>query len=174
MATERQQRQAAKNQVDELRADNVKLYEKIRYLQSYSGSQTAAQRTRGGGGGPDHVLNKYSSQYEDSISPFQEFSSNERKRRYMNLNPGDRLTLTLGRAVLGNKHARLIFVAYAIIVHLLIFVVLYKYSHVGVSRYNLAETCHQFFAAHHLSQETAVDHAHGIHFDSQQLHDSQE
>ena len=40
------------------RADNVKLYEKIRYLQSYSGSQTAAQRTRGGGGGPDHVLNK--------------------------------------------------------------------------------------------------------------------
>ena len=112
--------------------------------------------------------------------------------------------------MLGNKHARLIFVAYAIIVHLLIFVVgflqssrllgcmdscrtaseltspffgvllvldsqvLYKYSHVGVSRYNLAETCHQFFAAHHLSQETAVDHAHGIHFDSQQLHDSQE
>ncbi|EGD72330.1 hypothetical protein PTSG_00349 [Salpingoeca rosetta] len=174
---ERQQRQSMQNQVDQIRADNIKLYEKIRYLQSYNnntgtGSSSSSSRHTSTTRGNDPLLNKYASEYEDKISPFHEFSSKERQRRIMNLNAGDRLTLTLGKAVMGSKNARLIFLGYAIIVHLLIFVVLYKYSHAGVTRQNLAETCHQFFAAHHLSQETAVDHAHGIHFDSEQLHDS--
>eukprot|EP00043_Microstomoeca_roanoka_P009542 m.91049 g.91049 ORF g.91049 m.91049 type:complete len:672 (+) comp14613_c0_seq1:278-2293(+) len=161
---ERQRRQSVQNQVDELRADNIKLYEKIRYLQSYHDARKDAKS--------DQLIAKYSSEYEEHISPFHEFSSRERQRRYMNLNAGDRLTLTLGKAILGNKHARLIFLIYAIVLHLLIFLVLYKYSHAGVSRQSLAETCHQYFAAHHLSRETAVDHAHGVHFDSADLHDS--
>jgi hypothetical protein len=93
-----------------------------------------------------------------------------------------------GKLVLGNGHARLIFLAYVLIMHLLIFVVrgvleagfrqqlmrphtvgqvLYKYSHTEDCHNNLAERCHQL-------QSHPAGHAvaHGVHFDSGELHDT--
>eukprot|EP00056_Hartaetosiga_gracilis_P005405 m.84374 g.84374 ORF g.84374 m.84374 type:complete len:171 (-) comp12154_c2_seq5:1442-1954(-) len=115
--TEKMRSQTMQSQVDKIRADNVKLFEKIKFLQTYSAQK---QNSRSGS---DDVMTRYSSQYEDKLSPFQEFSSNERRRRVENLNPGDRFTLSLGRAILGNKHARLAFIVYAVFLHMLIFIV---------------------------------------------------
>ncbi|XP_034404274.1 cut-like homeobox 1b isoform X3 [Cyclopterus lumpus] len=78
--------QALQNELDSLRADNIKLYEKIKFLQSYPGRA----------GGSDDTVMRYSSQYEERLDPFASFSKRERQRRYLSLSPWDKATLSLG------------------------------------------------------------------------------
>ncbi|TSN21154.1 Protein CASP [Bagarius yarrelli] len=56
--------QALQSELDSLRADNIKLYEKIKFLQSYP--------TRSGGS--DDTVMRYSTQYEERLDPFSSFS----------------------------------------------------------------------------------------------------
>ncbi|KAI4877585.1 hypothetical protein NFI96_011427 [Prochilodus magdalenae] len=77
--------QALRSELDSLRADNIKLYEKIKFLQSYP--------TRSGG--TDDTVMRYSSQYEERLDPFASFSKKERQRRYQSLSPWDKATLSL-------------------------------------------------------------------------------
>uniref|UniRef100_A0A8C2ZX73 Protein CASP n=1 Tax=Cyclopterus lumpus TaxID=8103 RepID=A0A8C2ZX73_CYCLU len=81
--------QALQNELDSLRADNIKLYEKIKFLQSYPGRA----------GGSDDTVMRYSSQYEERLDPFASFSKRERQRRYLSLSPWDKATLSLGRVI---------------------------------------------------------------------------
>uniref|UniRef100_A0A8C3G4L3 Protein CASP n=1 Tax=Cyclopterus lumpus TaxID=8103 RepID=A0A8C3G4L3_CYCLU len=81
--------QALQNELDSLRADNIKLYEKIKFLQSYPGRA----------GGSDDTVMRYSSQYEERLDPFASFSKRERQRRYLSLSPWDKATLSLVRTV---------------------------------------------------------------------------
>ncbi|KAM8853865.1 cut-like homeobox 1b isoform 4-T4 [Synchiropus picturatus] len=108
--------QALQAELDSLRADNIKLYEKIKFLQSYAGRA----------GGSDDTVMRYSSQYEERLDPFASFSRKERQRRYLSLSPWDKATLSLGRAVLSNKMARTIAFFYTLFLHCLVFLVLYK------------------------------------------------
>ncbi|XP_026155102.1 cut-like homeobox 1b isoform X5 [Mastacembelus armatus] len=108
--------QALQNELDSLRADNIKLYEKIKFLQSY-GSKA---------GGSDDTVMRYSSQYEERLDPFASFSKRERQRRYLSLSPWDKATLSLGRVILSNKIARTIAFFYTLFLHCLVFLVLYK------------------------------------------------
>lgn len=73
--------------MDSLRGDNVKLYEKIRFLQTYQGNVGTLhilkcyivciqvfillQRATSG---HDSTVNQYSSQYEAKLDPFSAFS----------------------------------------------------------------------------------------------------
>ncbi|KAG8122767.1 putative Protein CASP isoform b protein, partial [Naja naja] len=66
-------------------ADNIKLYEKIKFLQSYPGR----------GSGSDDTELRYSSQYEERLDPFTSFSRKERQRKYQSLSPWDKATLSL-------------------------------------------------------------------------------
>uniref|UniRef100_A0A7N8Y5W2 Protein CASP n=1 Tax=Mastacembelus armatus TaxID=205130 RepID=A0A7N8Y5W2_9TELE len=104
--------QALQNELDSLRADNIKLYEKIKFLQSYGRS--------------DDTVMRYSSQYEERLDPFASFSKRERQRRYLSLSPWDKATLSLGRVILSNKIARTIAFFYTLFLHCLVFLVLYK------------------------------------------------
>eukprot|EP00045_Choanoeca_perplexa_P012425 m.135612 g.135612 ORF g.135612 m.135612 type:complete len:660 (-) comp15997_c1_seq4:92-2071(-) len=149
-----------RDEIDGLRSDNVKLYEKIKFLQSYPARSNNDN---------NDVLGRYSDQYEESLSPFQQFNTHERQRKMTNMGVGDRVIYSLGQAILGNKQARYLFLTYALILHLLIFVVLYKYSHVEDCHMNLTERCHQF-----LAQSAHRDVGHGVHFDSGNLHDTAE
>ncbi|CAB1349324.1 unnamed protein product [Coregonus sp. 'balchen'] len=97
--------QALQSELDSLRADNIKLYEKIN---------------------DDTVTVRYSSQYEERLDPFASFSKRERQRRYLSLSPWDKATLSLGRGILSNKMARTIAFFYTIFLHCLVFLVLYK------------------------------------------------
>uniref|UniRef100_A0A669E658 Protein CASP n=1 Tax=Oreochromis niloticus TaxID=8128 RepID=A0A669E658_ORENI len=108
--------QALQNELDSLRADNIKLYEKIKFLQSYPGRA----------GGSDDTVMRYSSQYEERLDPFASFSKRERQRRYLSLSPWDKATLGLGRVILSNKMARTIAFFYTLFLHCLVFLVLYK------------------------------------------------
>ncbi|XP_061637023.1 cut-like homeobox 1b isoform X3 [Phyllopteryx taeniolatus] len=108
--------QALQNELDSLRADNIKLYEKIKFLQSYAGRA----------GGSDDTVMRYSSQYEERLDPFTSFSKKERQRRYLSLSPWDKATLSLGRVILSNKMARTVAFFYTLLLHCLVFLVLYK------------------------------------------------
>lgn len=60
---------AQQNEMDRVRSDNVKLYEKIKFLQNYSGG--------GSSRGPreaDDMEARYSAQYEQKLDPFTHFN----------------------------------------------------------------------------------------------------
>ncbi|RXM93833.1 Protein CASP [Acipenser ruthenus] len=105
--------QALQSELDSLRADNIKLYEKIKFLQSYPGRA----------GSSDDTVMRYSSQYEERLDPFASFSKRERQRRYLSLSPWDKATLSMGRVILSNKVARTIAFFYTILLHCLVFLV---------------------------------------------------
>ncbi|KAG8590257.1 hypothetical protein GDO81_006696 [Engystomops pustulosus] len=107
---------ALQSELDNLRADNIKLYEKIKFLQSYAGK----------GGKSDDTELRYSSQYEERLDPFASFSRKERQRKYLSLSPWDKATLGMGRLILSNKMARTIAFFYTLFLHCLVFLVLYK------------------------------------------------
>lgn len=108
--------QTLQSQLDSLRADNIKLYEKIKFLQSYPNKA----------GDSDDTVMRYSSQYEERLDPFASFSKRERQRRYQSLSPWDKATLSLGRVILSNKTARTVAFFYTLMLHCLVFLVLYK------------------------------------------------
>ncbi|XP_067864007.1 protein CASP-like isoform X1 [Heptranchias perlo] len=107
---------ALQSELDNLRADNIKLYEKIKFLQSYPGRGTSS----------DDTELRYSSQYEERLDPFASFSRKERQRRYLSLSPWDKATLSMGRVILSNKLARTIAFFYTVLLHCMVFLVLYK------------------------------------------------
>lgn len=115
-AEARHQKQAMtslRNEVDTLRSDNVKLYEKIKFVQGYQSSNKSAEETVG----------RYSSQYEEAKNPFNEFSKQEKQRKYSTMTPADKMVHSVAKIVLNNKQARLIFVSYIMIIHALVFFV---------------------------------------------------
>ncbi|XP_052609989.1 protein CASP isoform X8 [Peromyscus californicus insignis] len=130
--------QALQSELDSLRADNIKLFEKIKFLQSYPGR----------GSGSDDTELRYSSQYEERLDPFSSFSKRERQRKYLGLSPWDKATLGMGRLILSNKMARTIGFFYTLFLHCLVFLVLYKLAWSESVERDCAATCAKKFADH--------------------------
>ncbi|KAM4814698.1 protein CASP isoform X6 [Urocitellus parryii] len=130
--------QALQGELDSLRADNIKLFEKIKFLQSYPGR----------GGSSDDTELRYSTQYEERLDPFSSFSKRERQRKYLSLSPWDKATLSMGRLVLSNKMARTIGFFYTLFLHCLVFLVLYKLAWSESVERDCAATCAKKFADH--------------------------
>uniref|UniRef100_A0A8D1HWI0 Protein CASP n=1 Tax=Sus scrofa TaxID=9823 RepID=A0A8D1HWI0_PIG len=130
--------QALQSELDSLRADNIKLYEKIKFLQSYPGR----------GGSSDDTELRYSTQYEERLDPFSSFSKRERQRKYLSLSPWDKATLSMGRLVLSNKMARTIGFFYTLFLHCLVFLVLYKLAWSESVERDCATFCAKKFADH--------------------------
>uniref|UniRef100_A0A8D3APK9 Protein CASP n=1 Tax=Scophthalmus maximus TaxID=52904 RepID=A0A8D3APK9_SCOMX len=141
--------QALQSELDSLRADNIKLYEKIKFLQSYPSKA----------GGSDDTVMRYSSQYEERLDPFASFSKKERQRRYLSLSPWDKATLSLGRMILSNKVARTIAFFYTLFLHCLVFLVLYKTAWSE----SIGRDCSAFCAKKY------ADHLHQFHENDQNL-----
>merc|ERR1712062_604320 len=131
--------QSLSQEIENLRVDNVKLYEKIKFLQNYrpnSGFKT---------NNDDEAGKKYASQYEDQLDPFMKFSRNERPRKYTNLSAHDKITLNMGKFILSNKIARTCIFGYTIFIHLLLYVILYKFGNTSDCKNHLAELCIEKF-----------------------------
>ncbi|KAF8441606.1 CASP C terminal-domain-containing protein [Boletus edulis BED1] len=128
-----------RSEIKSLQSDNLKLYEKVRYMQSYRETSSVSQldplpgssrshRTKkprvGGvrdGGDEDEVeLGKWRQRYEETMNPFEAFRGREATQAYTSLPLPERLLVTLTRAVLGHRRARLAFVSYATGLHLLV------------------------------------------------------
>ncbi|KAJ6843903.1 protein CASP [Iris pallida] len=120
-------------ELEKTKADNVKLYGKIRYVQDYSQEKLVSRGPKKyaediESGFSSDVESKYKKMYEEDINPFAAFSRKERDQRYKELGFRDKITLTSGRFLLGNKYARTFIFFYSIGLHLLVFTCLYKMS----------------------------------------------
>ncbi|XP_049643808.1 protein CASP isoform X1 [Suncus etruscus] len=130
--------QALQSELDSLRADNIKLFEKIKFLQSYPGRA----------GSSDDTEMRYSSQYEDRLDPFSSFSKRERQRKYLSLSPWDKATLSMGKLILSNKVARTVGFFYTLFLHCLVFLVLYKLAWSESMERDCTAFCAKKFADH--------------------------
>lgn len=112
-----------RTEIKSLQADNLKLYEKVRYMQSYRdvGMSTPGTSTPGGSAGMlngalrsrDDEIGKYKDKYNESLNPFEAFKGREAQRAIQALNPLERGVFALTRAIIGNKRARSLFILYA-------------------------------------------------------------
>jgi len=150
--SQQQQVTMLQNEMDKLRSDNVKLYEKIRFLQSYPSKGEKE------GAAADDVTSSYSSQYEERLDPFTSFSRKERQRRYLELKPYDKITLSMGRLIMGNKTARVFAFFYTIILHSMVFLVLYKLAHTESCKRDMAADWHEKYAEHMMKVHGAEGH----------------
>lgn len=130
-----------RTEVKSLQSDNLKLYEKVRYMQSYreqgsvsqldplppsSSSSLNGNRSGNGGGGGRDELGKWRTRYEEAMNPFEAFRGREATRAYEALNPVERGVLVLTRGIIGNRRARTAFIFYAAALHLLVVVTVYE------------------------------------------------
>ncbi|GAA6058937.1 hypothetical protein JCM10212_002889 [Sporobolomyces blumeae] len=118
-------------EIKSLQTDNLKLYEKVRYLQSYRDENTMAARQQTGFSNVvrgDEELGKYQHKYEESMNPFEAFRGRERGRAIHNLNPLEKVLLSLSTLVLSNRITRNLFVLYAVGLHFVVLSTLYGYT----------------------------------------------
>ena len=143
------------NEIDRLRSDNVKLYEKIKFLQSVNTSKSSNKSPRDNDLEDEegNFLNRYNNEYEKRLDPFSNFNFKEKQKRYTNLKLHDKFTLNFSRFILSNKTSRLVFCAYFLVVHLLIFINLYNVAHNDASRRDLSAECASSYR----------DHMHKVH-----------
>ncbi|OBZ67168.1 Protein CASP [Grifola frondosa] len=116
-------------EVKSLQADNLKLYEKVRYMQSYREDAAARPSTLDplpSSSGRSDDMTKYRARYEEAMNPFQAFRGREATRAYESLNVLERGVLVLTRAILGNRRTRTAFICYAIVLHLLVMFTSYE------------------------------------------------
>lgn len=107
---------ALQSEVSDLQTDNVKLYEKIRFLQGFQSSKQESVSIP--------IETKYKQQYEKKLDPFTTFSNQEKQRKYAQLNIVEKIILSMVQFMLSNKSARIFVFAYSILLHGLVFVVL--------------------------------------------------
>lgn len=141
--------QSYKISVARLENDNMQLYHKIRYLQSYrsngnaggaasasvnhrvfpgSHSMSAALEDGQANAGGD-VEAKYRGIYEEKMNPFVQFNKMESQQRYTNLNVVDKILLNSARLFLGHRVTRNIAFSYILVLHFLVFATLYTFMH---------------------------------------------
>ena len=142
------------SEIESLKNDNMKLFEKLRYTQSmfHTGrssssasslarddsrnhyvdvaveGQSLSVRYGNSNGNEDTVTNKYANMYESRLDPFSRFSRAEESKRITNLNPAERATLGLTRLIMSNRWSRVFFVFYSMCLHFLVMTVTYKLS----------------------------------------------
>ena len=94
------------------------------------------------------VESRYQSEYERKLDPFQSFSQAERKRKYGQLSVAEKVILSLVRFIVSNKTARMMLTLYSILLHGLVFVVLYKMAMNESCKHDMAAKWHEKFIEH--------------------------
>ncbi|WFD32041.1 hypothetical protein MSPP1_003083 [Malassezia sp. CBS 17886] len=118
-----------RGEVKRLQADNLGMYEKIRYLHAYGRPAPSADQPYPPSRTRSDVDGAYRIQYEQSLHPFEAFRGSEQSRAVAALGPIDRFLHMFVRAVLGHAHMRLVVVCYALVLHLLVFGMLFDAGH---------------------------------------------
>uniref|UniRef100_A0A7S1SKV6 CASP C-terminal domain-containing protein n=1 Tax=Tetraselmis chuii TaxID=63592 RepID=A0A7S1SKV6_9CHLO len=114
---------AAQNDLRAARADNVALVERMRYLQGYKGSGGHKREQAG------DVESRYAAEYEEQLNPFAKFQEKQREGHRRRMSVADKAVLSAGSLILGSKYARAFAFFYTIVLHAMIFAVLFRMSH---------------------------------------------
>ena len=143
-----------RQEIASLQKDNLNLYERSRYVSTYSRGAPASSASAYAQ--PPHStaisasaetpsglsLDRYRSTYEANLSPFAAFRGRESTRAYKRMSLPERVVFSITRMVLANRTSRNLFAFYCFSLHVLIFVMLYWMHSFDVSKHasNLSET----------------------------------
>lgn len=118
-----------RKRVEAVRADNVRLLERARYLQRF-----CSEQGRGGKRAPTRTADadlegRYGAACEENLGPLEQFRQEEKAKRVAQMSFGERLLVTSGTLILASKPARLVALLYLSSMHLLVMIVVYKLAH---------------------------------------------
>ncbi|KAF2726375.1 Golgi membrane protein-like protein [Polychaeton citri CBS 116435] len=134
---------ALRSEISSLQKDNLNLYEKTRYISSFSSTHPTAA---GSGAAYSHNTNpssisiggsgatspdpssRYKSTYESNISPFAAFRGRESARALKRMTLPERAVFQITRMVLATRTSRNLFAAYCMGLHVLVLMMLYWLS----------------------------------------------
>lgn len=138
-----------RQEVASLQKDNLNLYEKTRYVSTYSRGQGASTSASSYAKAPGSTsvytsadtpsglsLDRYQSAYEAQISPFAAFRGRESTRAYKRMSLPERIVFSLTRVILANRTSRNLFATYCLALHVLLFVVLYVMSTTEIEKHS--------------------------------------
>ncbi|KAG7374308.1 CASP C terminal-domain containing protein [Nitzschia inconspicua] len=114
---------------ESLKADNTKLFEKMRYLQSFNSGSSNRSSTYARQNSRDLDLEALEQRYEASVDPFRQFSKSERQRKLNEMSPMERTVFVVAKAMLGTKEMRTFLFFYVLAMHMLVFLTTYHWSH---------------------------------------------
>ncbi|KAL4970551.1 CCAAT displacement transcription factor COY1 [Aspergillus stella-maris] len=140
-----------RQEIASLQKDNLNLYEKTRYVSTYSRGQGASTSASSYANRPSasaiHAsadtpsglsVDRYQSAYEAQISPFAAFRGRESTRAYKRMSLPERIVFSLTRIILANRTSRNLFAGYCFALHLLLFVMLYMMSTLEIEKHSAA------------------------------------
>ncbi|EXJ90077.1 homeobox protein cut-like protein [Capronia epimyces CBS 606.96] len=131
-----------RQEIASLQKDNLNLYEKTRYISTYSRAPTTTSSSAYSGA-PGHTAvytsddgtsDRWKSQYEANISPFAAFRGREAARAYKRMSFPERIIFSLTRIVLATRTSRNLFATYCLALHILVFWMLYWMGTTDVER----------------------------------------
>ena len=134
---------ALRSEISSLQRDNLNLYEKTRYVSSYSarptvaGSSGAAYASNAYQGGQANMSiaspseDRYRSAYESNLSPFAAFRGRESARALKRMSVPERVVFQITRMVLATRTSRNLFAAYCVGLHMLVLVLLWSMAGVA-------------------------------------------
>ncbi|KAJ5767301.1 uncharacterized protein N7511_004917 [Penicillium nucicola] len=138
-----------RQEVASLQKDNLGLYEKTRYVSTYSRGQGASTSASSYANTPSSTsvytsadtpsglsLDRYQNAYEARISPFAAFRGRESTRAYKRMSLPERIVFSLTRVILANRTSRNLFAGYCFALHILLFVVLYMMSTTEIEKHS--------------------------------------
>ncbi|KAJ5945088.1 hypothetical protein N7516_005256 [Penicillium verrucosum] len=138
-----------RQEVASLQKDNLSLYEKTRYVSTYSRGQGASTSASSFANTPSSTsvytsadtpsglsLDRYQNAYEARISPFAAFRGRESTRAYKRMSLPERIVFSLTRVILANRTSRNMFAGYCFALHLLLFTVLYMMSTTEIEKHS--------------------------------------
>ena len=123
-----------RQEVSSLQKDNLSLYEKTRYVSTYSrGQPSTTSSSSAYSQGPSRTAiqvgpnasDRYRPQYEANISPFAAFRGRESARAYKRMSLPERIIFSITRMVLATRMSRNLFAGYCLALHVMIFLMLY-------------------------------------------------
>ncbi|KAI5308833.1 hypothetical protein KEM55_004744 [Ascosphaera atra] len=125
-----------RQEIASLQKDNLNLYEKTRYVNTYGSQRGASQAAFRGKMSPmgvaDSTINidpedsRYSVAYEAQISPFAAFRDRESARAYKRMSLPERAVYNITSVVLATRTRRNLFAAYCFMLHFILFIMMYK------------------------------------------------
>ncbi|KAL2799716.1 putative Golgi membrane protein [Aspergillus keveii] len=140
-----------RQEIASLQKDNLSLYEKTRYVSTYSRGQGALSSASAYANTPSSSsihpsadtpsglsVDRYQSAYEAQISPFAAFRGRESTRAYKRMSLPERVVFSLTRIILANRTSRNLFAGYCFALHILLFTMLYMMSTMEIERHSSA------------------------------------
>jgi len=116
-----------RNELKAAQSDNVALIERMRFLQGYN-------RQAGDGRDPtssSDVESRYNTEYEAQINPFSQFQARQKDTQRKKMSLPERMVYDVGSLLFGNKYARLFAFFYTILLHFMVFAVLFRMTHMS-------------------------------------------